>query len=775
MPGPQREILEYTAPLIQEDLESFADRGSVIVDVAPDAQGRGELNAVWEQGGKVYPGDHHFRLANGSVEYVEGDNAPIPYAHFLRQVSELDPIGRAMATAGKLPKYYVPTKSRISDKDELENSDKMLLREIGAHLDEDQFKTQVFFVKGDAGAGKTTLLERLTAVQAQKFTEGSADFLFFYVSAQGRALSNLDEAIAKELDDLRAIFSHRLRGDGMLTLVRNKLLVPIVDGFDELLGTQGYTDAFSSLRNFLNRLKGAGAMVVSARSAFYAAEFVQRAQMSMGNQLDGARFEVVPVSLLEWEEPELLEFLTLCRGKKEVAPKDLRQLKALPSQDRALLKKPFFAAEFPKYVDEDNPKEFLQYLADAYIKRESKKIVGTDQLPFLPPEHHERIFINIAELMWEDKENRRSVGRGDLQAAVELILGELGVDSDKIAQLRVKIISAAGLRVGNSEGEGRTRFSFEHEVYFEHFLSQLIRGKLLEGTLIEKRSSPLDIRIFPVGAVRLAIQDVETAKACLQLVNQISDKAKLPDNNRAINLGQMLAASFALLGEKNITCDKISARGLVFRDCSFGTAQLSNVHFLDCIFSEVDLSDCSLIECVATKSRAEGPLILSNNTRFDITGFTAGEHILAINYPDEKSGKKEEIWEPNRIAEIIGQLGGNPQEVSVPTYSDKARTLIELMRRVAGAFRTASTLCEEDTKLRRIFADPEWKTLREILIDHAMIVEDERATGHASKERMFLRKAVNSMDEVMSHENTSDSKLPQGKIGDFWRKLRKMK
>jgi hypothetical protein len=70
------------------------------------------------------------------------------------------------------------------------------------------------------------------------------------VSAQGRALSNLKDALAAETGDLRATFTW----DAIAPLTRRGLLVPIIDGFDELLGAAGYGDAFGSLREFLSDL-----------------------------------------------------------------------------------------------------------------------------------------------------------------------------------------------------------------------------------------------------------------------------------------------------------------------------------------------------------------------------------------------------------------------------------------------------------------------------------------------------------------------------------------
>ena len=110
----------------------------------------------------------------------------------------------------------------------------------------------------------------MTGNQARLYRRRKTDYLYLYVSAQARALSNLRDAFAGETQDLRAAFTR----DAIGALTRRGLLVPIIDGFDEMLGAAGYGDAFSSLQQFLAELAGGGVIVVSARSSFYEVEFL---------------------------------------------------------------------------------------------------------------------------------------------------------------------------------------------------------------------------------------------------------------------------------------------------------------------------------------------------------------------------------------------------------------------------------------------------------------------------------------------------------------------
>ena len=96
----------------------------------------------------------------------------------------------------------------------------------------DADSTRVIMVTGEAGAGKTQVLQELVRRQADNYLRGKTHKLFLYVNAQGRALARLNEALATELQDLRVSLTYH----SVATLARVGILIPIIDGFDELLG-----------------------------------------------------------------------------------------------------------------------------------------------------------------------------------------------------------------------------------------------------------------------------------------------------------------------------------------------------------------------------------------------------------------------------------------------------------------------------------------------------------------------------------------------------------
>ena len=430
-----------------------------------------------------------------------------------------------------------------------------------------------FSLKGDPGAGKTTLLRETTALQANRYLAGDSSFLLFFVSAQGRELSNLRDAFSGELDDLRAAFTR----DAVAALVRAGLLVPVVDGFDELLGTAGYSGAFSSLQSLLVELRGFGAVVVSARSAFYDVEFLGRST-SPANQAD---ISITTVGLEPWTDEQLEEYLSGNNDQPKLATDSLERLKPA---DRQLLNRPFFASHFPRFVaasvesGASGTGDLLEHLITAYIEREAEKIVDSSGEPVLPADGHRRLFELSAGEMWEMEARQLSVD--DLRTLIELVAEEFELGADEAAQLATKITSYAGFRPG---GEARADFSFEHEVYFDYFLACGIHRLLREGR-IEDLEMSFDRGVVPETVAATAVRALSPTAGPDEALLRCS--AGIRYENRRRNFGAILAA----YAREVQPVEHAEIAGLDFVDLAFGDAHFKHVRFDHCQFLGVDLA-----------------------------------------------------------------------------------------------------------------------------------------------------------------------------------------
>ena len=744
-------LSDWWQQVLTRDLEGFADpRTDVLVDAIGPT-----ITAAWSQRGKDRQAE--FRLSpDGDFRWIESaGEPPRTYRQFLSSegLADFDQLASAIVHAFPEARNYVSTQASLDGNGaatERRPSNELMSKRCSDALGDPLGKTQLLFLKGDAGSGKTTLLREVTRTQADLFRQGKSAFLYLYVSAQGRALSNLRDALSGELDDLRAGFTR----DAVPPLVRQGLVIPIIDGFDELLGAAGYGDAFGSLHQFLDQIDGLGVLIVSARSSFYDVEFLGR------ELIEGTRasaYDIVPVSLRPWGDEEIFQYLARVRHREDVSADDRRAVTELPSTDRELLAKPFFSSLFPEYVDSPEGRNrgvsLSEYLVGSYVRRESEKIVDRDGQPLLGVDGHRKIFELTAEFMWTGE--KRDFSSDDLGTVAELVADEEGLAGASAKQLVTKITSYAGFRTSRQGGE--QRFLFEHEVYFDHFLSEALRRRL---TSAAELGTFLDGGLLPEEVVG-AVLDADNARRYLDLLDGFQRKTVLQENRRR-NAGTLAAACFRIVKE-------ISARSITFCqfvNTTFGDATFKSVEFRDCRFVGVRLEgatfqDCKLENCVAESLGVMG------DGRMGITGLIPGQNLYCLIDVETS----DEVYSPVDMRQLLHRAGvpGMVDEAPVVTYSDQAQQHIALLQRVVSKYRQSNLLCLEDDQLVKFFQNPVWPSLRKLLVVHQIVDEESRQTSGSRK--TFFRNKV-SLPDLMRLER--EVTLPPDPVGDFWRALRDM-
>lgn len=741
------ELIRYWESTLRLDLQGFADPKSQI-EVA--VEGR-SINAKWVQRGREHKGT--FKLTpDGDFRWVPGDEATLkPYSAFLTSpgMADFKQLAAAMQRNFVREPNYVATTVVNPGKDTTLDSDAFLLTSVTEALEEGAGLTKLFFVKGDAGAGKTTLLRELVAAQADRFMRGETGFLFLMINAQGRALSSLRDALAGELQDLRAAFVR----DAVPALARRGVLVPIIDGFDELLGAAGYGDAFGSLQQFLGELDGHGVMIVSARSSFYDVEFLGKDPRVEDGR---ASYEVIPVTLKPWSFDSIERYLIKVRGNKEKVAADRAVIDRLEEHDRQILTKPFFASRFPEYVDAQPDQavrtSLLEFLMESYLRRETEKIVDKDRRPLLSVDGYRRLFEETAEAMWQG-ENRR-LKATELRVLAELIASEFNLSSDAAKQFVTKITSSAGFKTADRGTE--QEFTFEHEVYFDYFLTSSLRRQLDRK---EFTSSIFSRGVLSDDVVRGLIGgSKELAMQWIHAIKNMAGQSILEENTRR-NVGQVLAAAFATAGE----VQDLSVGPASFVNVSFGRCTLKNVTFTRCNFLGTRVESTSFKDCRAIDCQVQH-IVVSSDTRLGIEGLNPGTNLLSIVRIDHG-----EIYIPTEIHKLALDLGAPLPPLPTPraAYTENGRKALELLKKVARKYERANVLCEQDDKLIRLFQDPSWPALRRLLVEHAIVREEHRQTSGSRK--TFLRLLV-FLPALMQHE--AQVELPAGSLGNFWRALR---
>jgi hypothetical protein len=708
--------------MIAQDLSAFVDPGT-----RPSFEVDGNMLRVeWQVRGKTH--DAMFTLKAGSrLRWASGPTGDAPYYAFLasEEMAGFPQLARSSLAKIEGQDDFVPSEALLEtdqDASTILLTPTALSNLIGTSREqaEEGSATQLFFIKGDAGAGKTTLLRQTTRLQAERYLQGEDEFLCIYVPAQGRELSNLRDALASELGDLRAAFSH----DAIACLAREGVLVPVIDGFDELLGTAGYSGAFSSLQTLLGELEGYGTLVVSARSAFYDLEFGR----TDGRRTDTA-MSISTAEIRPWSDEQLSEYLARTKAghNPDIAAAALARL---DPADRELLRRPFFASQFEAFLlrsDSDGKTNLLEHLIDAYIDREASKIVDAHGEPVLDAEGHRYLFELAVEEMWEN--GVRQLSESDLRTIALLVAEKSDLDAGQAVQLETKVTSYAGFRPRRGMHSSQSTFAFEHEVYFEHFLGCAL-GRLMRESRLDELVRLLDRGVIPEAVAATTIKRLTS--------EQVLDSSLLrcPSGinfeNRRRNLG-----SLGLTYAREIRpISNTTIYGLSFWDVSSGSARMERVRLERCQFFDVDLRGGQFEDCEAIGCEFDG-IALDESSHVEIAGLNPGINIKRISY--EPLGH---IYAPSAIATLLKRLGAPlpEQRDELPAYSAHAQEMIALLERIARAYQRTTILYEkDDRRYQAILGSPHWPELRALLVEHGVISSEEREAKGANVTAYRLR------------------------------------
>lgn len=418
--------------------------------------------------------------------------------------------------------------------------------------------TKVFFVVGDAGMGKTEYLLTLARDRAREIevdTTSEAP-LFLFVSSTGRALSNLDDAINTSLSITRILDNHSAKA-----LCRNGLLVLIVDGFDELLGSSGYDNPLGSLEGWFRDLRGRGVMIASARSAYYMSRYRRSLSETTDLNVDHTVANIQP-----WSRDNAMTFLR-SYGVEE------KTLANLDERDWRLLTTPFFAKAFATWrtnntVLSDASTGVFQVVVEQYLERESKKIVDQNNAPILSKAELQMVFSEFAEMMHLG--GKRELEQSDLELCASAALGVNDIEIDRPG-LRRRLTSLCGLSAGEIIA-GDSKFGFSHEVVYDCFLSLHLQRRCKAGASKDYLSS-----FFVKAAINTAVIEWFVAESLEVARGALNDL--LPCVNKSAiwkrNVGSLWAA---LNNQAAGSPPHASASGLIFQSVEIskgGGTQLS--------------------------------------------------------------------------------------------------------------------------------------------------------------------------------------------------------
>lgn len=739
---PVHQLTAYWTARIQRDLTPFADPGT---EVVLQHQGR-VVHATWEQ--RTFAREARFSISLDGVS-VQYKQRTFSYRAFFASPEMADLLALAkMILQAKKPRPYVDTLAMLDGKTEPQSALTAIGSALGDRLAQDA--TVIVMVTGDAGAGKTSVLLELVRKQAELYSKAQSEHLYLYVNAQGRALARFTEALAAELDELRSSLTFH----EITPLVRLGLVIPVIDGFDELLGVGGYDEAFSSLSAFVEELDGDGQIVASARSTYYEQEFVARASSisSLGSQYWAQR----GVQVLEWREEQFVAYVKLqCDARKlsEVAAASaLESVRdAFRGKNSHLGSKPLFVARTLDLVLEgkapSGADDLLESLVSIYIERErTEKLLDRNSQPILTSEDIRSLLIELAEEMWNQE--TRELDTKSVRSVAEYVLGVNGVDplAQKVVIERMPTMAFL------ARGERLQTIAFEHETFFGFFFAHRLAERLSDpGASLEIL---LGRSVLSPDVARLAADKLNTEAASdpLELVRYIK-KISQAAGNASPRRSQVQENGGRLVQSLLTTaCANGSAllEGLEICDLVVPGGSLEGVRLRNALFCNVELRRVDLRDTEILASRAENVMLLEITvdpvkTRLELSGLDAKSSILGLRVLENST--IQTVFTPSDVSRALQQIGAIAVSGEPMVQRRVSPKVVELVERFVRGYKRANPLCTSDDFMRHIFGAYEWSRIEKALISSGVVTAESRNTSGSKK--IFLRRQV-LPEEVMA-------------------------
>jgi hypothetical protein len=704
---------------------------------------------------------------------VRPDFNPVPLNQFIQNdILELprmaSQIAKALRYDEKTHLEYIDGTARVTRGfiSEIRSAKRELLEVIS---NAEMGTTQIVLLMADAGAGKTVLLEELARKLAQGYQALASPVpILVPVDLLGRYVGTIDDAVAGTLNNRFRVPS--LPQKDVICSMRNYWLVLALDGFDELVARVGTRSAFIHINNIVNQLKGAGTIVLSARTSFFDSHNIELAFREYVNTTDGT-FRTISFHLEPWgREQGLAAFRQLGSTSPEV---DFDSLLRTFNSDMALVCHPFFLARLAAlWRDGERFEEASQtsLLLDTWSKyrkiiellitRELKEkwIEATTGLPILSWTGHCALLGRIAEEMW--RTGAFKLDKNELELATLIALDPLPLSSTIKDQVKDRIMTHAALTTREH------RYSFKHEHFLSFFLGYRLAECVylsdvgsIEAILCERELSPEVLHWTILFLKEFGL----FSPAVLTVIQKVSNTKKA-DTSFSTNLGQL--AGFIL--QESSPEDPIEISGAIFNSNQLSGATVDQVLFTHCQFINSDLSGARISSRFHSCNLVN--VLVDENTSFIGSLFDECKIIGLSN------GSENETFVPSEAINIIHTKGGqwiqppNPLGVAVPEQAPQLgyptheyiRIVSLLVRRSAKMWDLATEdMIEKYGELAQHVFD--------IGLENGVFKQVEKETSGSHK--TFFRFSVNKAKLL---EGSGDPTIwkSDSAIGRFWNALR---
>ncbi len=580
---------------------------------------------------------------------------------------------------------------------EIEDSAGALVRRLDRRLAGTTF---LCYLTSDAGEGKTTLINQVAREQARAYKEKRTDWLLLPVPLGGRTLLRFDDVIIGTLVNR---FRFQLwYYEALIELVRMGIVIPALDGFEEMFIESSTGEAVSALGNLVRNLQSSGTVLIAARKAYFEYKSFET-QAKLYDTIEKGSVATARLGIRRWGKGQFLQYASK-RGiqsgdqiyddvAQRLGPQHpiltravliarLVEVASSVTDRKALLDK-LGAAPQEFYA------QFVQTILDREIREKWIDRSGEPHRPLLSEEEHYHLLSLLAQEMWANSTD--ALGEDVLDLISDLFSEQSRKAAAISRQIKERLKQHALI---NRLNHGKGTYRFDHEEFQSFFLGWGIAYMTMHG-------SPSDVR-------RLLEPEVLPPQAADTAAHFLRSKARVqPD---IISQYEALCAREGTASLLRENCGAIVIRlvdgwqksNQKLASFSFPVDALSgrkffNIYFDGCYFQPTSLEGSSLQDCGFVKCVVER---LDLGGTFSVNGTVLSDtQVLSLGLPNGET----HLYDPADIGRRLVTYGFSivketrEDTTPVPRPPDQE---LQAAQRVFRAFLRATEINENVIRLK---------------------------------------------------------------------------
>lgn len=611
---------------------------------------------------------------------------------FPEPIAFVQPRGRALDATAELPSIN-PTECTDASAVAINILDR---RPAGAY--------SVLYLTSDAGEGKTTLITSMARQQAAAYLSKQTDWLMIPIALGGRPFLRFDEVTTAAL--VNTLRFHRLYFESFAALVHLGMLVPALDGFEELFVETTEGEAASALGMLLKQFRGQGTVLVATRRAYFDFHSLH-AQARLLDSLPDVEVAFGELQLLRWDKQQFTHYAKqrgLANADAFFDSAAMRVGIDHPLLTRAVLVRRLVelaltSSSTEGLLDELRPQtdDFFGRFVDTIIQREvvEKWIdkTGDPPQPLLSRDEHHLLLSWIAEEMWRSKTAYLS---GEMLVEIAGIVAEqLHKGPSVVRQLRARVPQHALLVPANS---GNSQYSFDHDHFRDYFLAEAIWTSI-DARRYSDVCRTLRVDVLPSWTFPVIAQELAKRDSCEALLDDLDklltgepSASALRENLGGIAIEVMrvirptkgvftglIIPQNALIG---MQLSDVTFEQCQFQSTSLHNAELSRVVFRDCVIERIELDHTdSLTACLM-----QGETVVHT---VDIAGGTDSENTT--------------LYAPESIDQALGRRGLRREgavATSAPIATTDREANLAVVEKVVRTFHRTTRVNDGTLRLR---------------------------------------------------------------------------